>query len=265
MSSTQLLNRQPALVTPESSGPQTGAQPSNALAERLVDFYANPSALPHRLPSERQMAQDLNVSRPSIRTALVSLTCQGVVEQRGRQRWLVALSNRPLEAPLSEPQVADETDALSILMDTSSQVSDDFFTFRKALEGELAFAAANNRNTEGRQALTRAYDALNDAFEAGSHHQIAQADFAFHMAIADASANPVLKEANERLLRVLRHQMQQSHVQFESNTELVAQLQSQHKALKEAIVNGQAIQAKALAEQHIAAVYQARNQLVDSL
>src|SRR6266478_9463097 len=57
-----------------------------------------------RLPSERDLAVQLGVSRPSVREALIALEIQGLVEVRVGAGIFVAQSERPPIVPINEGQ-----------------------------------------------------------------------------------------------------------------------------------------------------------------
>ena len=63
------------------------------IAERLADYIRSGVLAPgERLPSERDLARTLEVSRASVREALASLALQGVVETRhGAGTFVVGL------------------------------------------------------------------------------------------------------------------------------------------------------------------------------
>ncbi|HWK28789.1 MAG TPA: GntR family transcriptional regulator [Solirubrobacter sp.] len=70
------------------------------IAERLAaDIRAGVLAPGHRLPSERELARTLEVSRASVREALASLQLQGVVETRHGAGTFVVAAPPPEGAP----------------------------------------------------------------------------------------------------------------------------------------------------------------------
>src|SRR4051812_5929963 len=72
-------------------------QPSEQVAERLAaDIRSGLLARGERLPSERDLARTLDVSRASVREAIASLQVQGVVETRpGAGTYVAAVAGPP--------------------------------------------------------------------------------------------------------------------------------------------------------------------------
>ena len=84
-----------------------------------------------KLPSERQLAQQFNVSRPSLREAIQKLEAKGVVERRqGGGTYVVNTVNEQLTQPLFE------------LLAKHPESQFDLLEFRHALEGISSFYAA---------------------------------------------------------------------------------------------------------------------------
>jgi GntR family transcriptional regulator, transcriptional repressor for pyruvate dehydrogenase complex len=129
-----------------------------------------------RLPSERDLAEMLHVSRSSLRQALKALQVMGVLEVRhGSGNYLTPIARTILEQP---------TRTLVPLPGLSEA---ELFEARRALEAECAAAAAI-RATEADLAAIRAeIDGMRENthdWEAYRRH-----DLGFHHAIAVASGN----------------------------------------------------------------------------
>src|SRR5258706_9865686 len=90
-----------------------------------------------RLPSERDLAVQLGVSRPSVREALIALEIQGLVEVRVGAGIFVARSERPATVPINEGQGPFE-----------------LLRARWLIEGEIAALAARE-GTKTDRALAR--------------------------------------------------------------------------------------------------------------
>jgi DNA-binding FadR family transcriptional regulator len=132
------------------------------------------------LPPERELARQLNVSRSSVREALIALEVTGWVEIRSGNGVLVA---NPLPSQPTEPE-----DTFSLR---------DLIKARQAFEAMTAELAARYGTEEQRRELLEvaaqlAEHPINDE---GFLHQ----DKRFHLLISEMTGNEVLREMMEQL------------------------------------------------------------------
>jgi DNA-binding FadR family transcriptional regulator len=132
-----------------------------------------------RLPAERQLAQDFNVSRPTVREAIIALEVDGLVEVRKGSGVYVTATT----APAGHSTGADAGPF-------------ELIEARRAIEGETAALAAT-RITDDQLIELRSFvsrmAASVDAVEAEV------ADRLFHEAIARATLNSAMLSAVENL------------------------------------------------------------------
>ena len=163
---------------------------SQSVAERIVDLITRGTLLPgQKLPAERELANSLQVSRPSLREALRGLSLLGVVDIRqGSGMRISQLKPEDLLGPLS----------FFILLDKSNLLA--LFEARIFIEGGLTALAAERatpQDVEMLQALVdRAAGSINQSEE------FLEADVQFHQLIAKVSGNPLLQRVGDSL-RVL--------------------------------------------------------------
>ena len=129
-----------------------------------------------RLPAERDLAQQLGVSRPSVREALIALEVEGWVEVRTGSGVYVLERERRAAAPVAET----EWGPLELIR------------ARRVVEGETAAIAAQQRRRPHLEAMGRALDDMRDM--AARQIMPMEADRAFHLAIVEACGNAVLSE-----------------------------------------------------------------------
>jgi len=127
-----------------------------------------------RLPSERDLAEQLGVSRPSVREALIALEVQGKVEVRVGSGIFVARA-RPVAVP----------DPLA-----EGQGPFDLLRARWLIEGEIAAEAASNASADDLAIVRDAVRAMEQ--HQGRHRAADAADRAFHIGIARAAHNSTL-------------------------------------------------------------------------
>ncbi|OAS90399.1 GntR family transcriptional regulator [Achromobacter xylosoxidans] len=129
-----------------------------------------------RLPSERELAEQLQVSRASIREALIALEIEGYVEARQGSGVFVTAhgGQRALRIDAAE---LSSLDAVLHIVD-----------LRRALETEIAAQAAARRSKRDMAAIDDALAAIATAVERGGDG--VKEDVAFHRCIAQATGNP---------------------------------------------------------------------------
>jgi GntR family transcriptional repressor for pyruvate dehydrogenase complex len=132
-----------------------------------------------RLPPERELAEELGVSRPTLREALIALEIRGIVEaRRGSGIYVVEIA--PPDASETEPDIGpfEVTEA------------------RRLFEGESAALAAAIITDEELDKL----DSLLKTLAANSTSEVGErADRDFHIAIAEATRNSAIASVIENL------------------------------------------------------------------
>jgi GntR family transcriptional repressor for pyruvate dehydrogenase complex len=129
------------------------------------------------LPSQRDLALQLGVSRASLREALSSLSALGVVSvQPGKGVFVQATEELP---GLSWPFAAQAAPV-------------DIFQLRYALEGFAAGLAAVTLTTDELDVLEDNVEAMRKQLKAGDFEAAARLDFDFHQRILLASGNQAM-------------------------------------------------------------------------
>lgn len=150
-----------------------------------------------RLPAERELAQQLGVSRPSLRAGLRSLAVIGVVQIRpGAGSYIAA----------GPPALG--TDALSFQAALHGFTRDQMFEARLVLEVAVAGLAAE-RTTADR--LMPISDETSGMFASMDDPQgFLLHDIAFHRAVASACGNPILSSLVDMVSELFRQQRRQT-------------------------------------------------------
>jgi DNA-binding FadR family transcriptional regulator len=134
-----------------------------------------------RLPPERVLAEQLRVSRPSLREAMIALETAGLVEVRTGDGTYVRAA--ALEGQRFSWTAAGHDE------DPGPGVREQFEA-RKLIEPALAAMAAENANAETIATLEDAVDRAERKFKAGEAAD--EDDYAFHVGLAEAAGNSVL-------------------------------------------------------------------------
>ncbi|WP_426171533.1 FadR/GntR family transcriptional regulator [Pseudoduganella sp. R-34] len=158
--------------------PSTSRQPEarmyRVVAERIQELIRQQGiAAGARLPPERELAASLQVSRASLREALIALELGGVVEVRGGSGVYV---NQDAASPAAVPEAGPGPfEVLSA---------------RSVIETEVAAMAAKNASATALDAILAAMLEMERSHEDRATNE--QADSNFHLAIARASGNAAL-------------------------------------------------------------------------
>jgi GntR family transcriptional repressor for pyruvate dehydrogenase complex len=158
----------------------------------IVNWISANGARPgDRLPHEAELAEQFRVSRPTMREAIRVLEYSGLVEvRRGRTGGLFVGAG-------GIPQVVSALRAF-LLFDRSSLR--DLFHSREVLEVELARLAATRATAADREAMLSAIRQMESASAAEA---VVSANTAFHLAVADAAGNTVLRAMMQAMTQLL--------------------------------------------------------------
>ena len=146
-----------------------------------------------RLPSERALAEQYQVSRNTVREAMQRLGARGLV--RSRQGAGVFVTDQ-LRTGLASPwgQLVADHPALR----------DDILEFRRVLEGATAFFAAQRCTAEDKARIAALRDELEAARASDNQPAEASADARLHEAIALASHNTMFLHLHTSVISMLR-------------------------------------------------------------
>lgn len=208
------------------------------IADRLVTAIAMGAFVPgQRLPSERDLAASLDVSRTTVREAISRLAATGFVAvRRGRSGGAIVISTEGPEA----------NEMIRRTLAPGWEGFERLFDFRNLIEPLIARTAAL-RCTE--QASARILVALAEYKAADADREASgRADHALHRAIAEATNNPYLIDVSDRV-----HEAVSLGFRAEAYSQSIRERAIvEHTALAKAIVEGDAEQAAALAAGHFA-------------
>jgi GntR family transcriptional regulator, transcriptional repressor for pyruvate dehydrogenase complex len=209
------------------------------IADKLRDLIEQQGFAPSgRLPSERELAQTLGVSRPSVREALVALELEGRVEIRMGSGVYVTDTSRVVATP--DPEKLGESPRENM-------------EARALIEGAIAAAVAPFARPKALKALRALFERMAQEVEAGQV-PIA-ADRQFHLAIAQMTDNDVVVRTVGDLFDE-RHRPLSSklRVHFEGEDTWAAAL-DEHRAILEALEARDAVQAHAAMQRHLRQSY----------
>jgi len=218
---------------------------SEIIARRLEAMILEGSLTPgQKMPPERELAQQFEVSRPSLREALHKLEAKGLVTRRQGGGTFV-----------SEKIGISFADPLMQLFQTHSEFNYDLLEFRNALEEVAAHYAAIRATAADHQLIEQAYDDWCTAHQDGSDEQKeAELDWRFHLSIAEASHNAVLLHSMRALYTMAKLTISSNLQYIYSEEHRRDDVLKQHRAIKEAIIGRDPAAAQQSINNHLAFV-----------
>ena len=196
-----------------------------------------------RLPPERELAKQFEVSRPSLREAVQKLSARGLLTSRQGGGTFVS---EDLGGSLSDP--------LLELFRTHPESRYDLLEFRHALEGVSAYYAALRSTAADKAEIQARFDELQQCHEEKAFGREVEADVEFHLAIAAAAHNLVLLHMMRALFDLLRQHIWDNLEQIYPRHDMRGCIHEQHHCLLQAILTGDPDTARQAAHDHLAYV-----------
>lgn len=205
------------------------------LARRLLaELAAGKYPVGRRLPAERELAAQFDVSRPTVREAIIALEVQGLVEVRvGSGAYVLRLPGKG-DVPgfnisafeLTEARLLFEGEAAAL---AATQITDEQLIEIEALVHEIARENLDPKGTD-------------------------KADRAFHLAIARATRNHAVLETIEQLWSLRYTSPEAALLHEKARTANVKPVVDEHSAVLEALRRRDPAAARAAMRAHLAAV-----------
>jgi DNA-binding GntR family transcriptional regulator len=199
--------------------------PASRVSERVADYvermiFEGGVAAGHRI-NEAALAEALEVSRAPVREALRCLEGRGLVTR---------VANRGM-----------------FVRELSVKEMLDIFDLRALLMGYGAERATELLNDERRTALAGLLDAMDDATRANDGSRYYLLNHEFHMTVLSYCNNRRALSMYEELAKDL-HRFRRHYFDFTPN---MMKSNAEHRAMFDAILAGDAAQARRLAEDHV--------------
>ncbi|MBM6596801.1 FadR/GntR family transcriptional regulator [Microvirga pudoricolor] len=184
-----------------------------------------------RLPSQRELAEQLGVSRPSVREALTVLETMGLLTVRAGSGVFVAktTNRRPLWRYSDRCTPADVYEA------------------RLGLEGYATRLAAARVDEPSEELLRRCTTSMRESLRTGDLIGLAVNDTEFHDLIFEISGNPVLAAMYRPVREMLIESQRLPMAQLDRLSETVRE----HEAILESVAKQDPDRAEAAMQSHI--------------
>lgn len=193
-----------------------------------------------KMPSERQLAGRLSVSRAIVREALHELHGRGVIEtHHGKGSFVASI------VPATED--LEDRSPLMHLFAGHPRTLYDLLEVREQLEGQAAMLAAQRATSIDRHRITKAFRVLESTDPLSN----AKPDHGFHQAIVEASHNPILVHVLNGLKNMMLLTVQASVANLNPREEMRHTIVKQHKQIYQAIMAARPAAARKAAIAHV--------------
>jgi GntR family transcriptional regulator, transcriptional repressor for pyruvate dehydrogenase complex len=210
-----------------------------AIAEQIMLMIADGQLKPgDRLPTEAQLMKQFDVGRSTLREALKSLAMAGLIETRRRSG-----------AYISADYSSFLGDRLKWAVLLSEREVRHIVEVRYALEGQTAALAAERATADEKEKLAQLFAAI---VEAQDPDQATDYDTAFHIAIAEASHNPLLLNLVLSFRKLIHDYIRLGYVKagFDGKVDSEENI-AQHRPILEAIQAGRPDEARQAMLDHL--------------
>lgn len=205
------------------------------LARKLISaLTAGRYEVGDRLPAERELATEYDVSRPTVREAVIALEVQGLVDVRvGSGAYVKRLPGRE-DIPGFNVTAFELTEA------------------RLLFESEAAALAAIQITDEELEELAQRVDDI--ALENQSPGGTEEADREFHLAIARATRNTAVFQTIEELWKLRQTSPESALLHAKARFANIKPVVDEHQAILEALRNHDPKAARAAMRTHLSSV-----------
>jgi GntR family transcriptional regulator, transcriptional repressor for pyruvate dehydrogenase complex len=194
------------------------------VAEAIYEMIRSGQIKPgDKLDSVQQLAENFQVGRSAIREALTSLRALGLVDMKhGEGTYVKEFETDQITFPLSTAILMNKDDIAHLL------------EVRKIIEIGSAAAAANKRTSQHLASMERALEEMKGAH--GDEELGEKADLQFHLALAEASQNPLLMNLMSQVSGLMGETMKETRrVWLFSKQTSLERLYDEHLAIYEAV------------------------------
>ncbi|NPV69087.1 MAG: FadR family transcriptional regulator [Firmicutes bacterium] len=195
-----------------------------------------------QLLPERQLAEKLGVSRPTIREALSALEYMGQVEVTKAGAIITGANMESLIEPLADALLSERENVMHLL------------ELRRILEGQVARLAAQRATEVDLLRLRESVVSLWRCVETAQPHDAE--DVAFHQYVAEASRNPLICNVMTMISGLMNEHYEASRRKLNADIGRARVYARQHQEIYEAIAAQDPNRAEAKIMEHITMVEQ---------
>jgi GntR family transcriptional repressor for pyruvate dehydrogenase complex len=198
-----------------------------------------------QLPSERELAEQFAVSRTSVREAVKALREKGLVEiLAGRGTFITNGTTDKIRNSLDLLMKFGATNGAANLVEV-----------RGILEPEIAAIAAMRITDEYIAAMQDAVNIMEVATASNNSDAFVEADLDFHLALAEATQNPIIPALIDSVIDMLREQRKRTG----NVSGGLARGQYHHKIILDAVIKRDPDAARRAMQNHLQQVREDSN------
>lgn len=194
-----------------------------------------------KLPAERELAKQFEVSRPSLREAIQKLEAKNLITRRQGGGTFV-----------SDKILSGFSDPLFEMLSKNGDSQFDLLEFRHGMEGMSAYYAAKRGTKADLDEIQKQYDQIGNVQLDNDLRLEAKAVFDFFMAICAASHNGVILHIVRGMSDLLIDNIEQNLAILSKRPDIFAQVSDYRARLFTEIISGQPQRAWAASHRHLA-------------
>lgn len=194
-----------------------------------------------KLPPERELALQFEVSRPSLREAIQKLEVKGLVTRRQGGGTFV-----------SDNILSGFSDPLFDLMSQNNEAQFDLLEFRHGIEGMSAYYAAMRGTEADFDEIRSKHDAIGSAQLENDYKLEAKAVFDFYLAICAASHNAVILHLARSMSSLVVDNIEKNLTILAQRPDIFAKIAEYRTRLMDTIISGQPQKAWGASHRHLA-------------
>ena len=193
-----------------------------------------------RLPGERELAKQFDVSRPILREALKILEGRGLLNtQHGGGTFVADVIGQVFTRPVME------------LITRHQKATLDYLEYRREMEGITAEFAARRATEADKALLTRIITRMKAAHKKDDFAEEAEIDVEFHSAIGECAHNIILLHTLRSCYKLLAEGVFYNRAMVYNLPGARDKLLEQHLAIYEAVMAGNPEAGRQAAQAHI--------------
>ncbi|WP_369310451.1 pyruvate dehydrogenase complex transcriptional repressor PdhR [Providencia rettgeri] len=214
---------------------------SDVIEQRLEHLIFEGTLRPgEKLPPERELAKQFDVSRPSVREAIQTLEAKGLLSRRQGGGTFV---QKQMWQSFSDP--------LALLLEGNPESQFDLLETRHALEGIAAYYAALRGTEEDLERIRQSYELIEIAQKSGELAAESDAVLQYQLIVTEAAHNVVLLHLLRCMIPMLEQNIRQNFEFLYTRKEMYNAVSSHRAQIFAAIMAREPEKAREASHRHL--------------